>query len=76
MAVVSEVGLELPLHYQEQYLVNREKTNKMQQSDDNKHLIVAYCWFSLSSHFAHDARSQEPKEQYRLLKKTVVQAQR
>jgi len=27
----------------------------------NKHLIVASCWFSLSSHFAHDARSQEPK---------------
>jgi len=30
-------------------------------SVDNKHLIVASCWFSLSSHFAHDARSQEPK---------------
>ena len=28
---------------------------------DNKHLIAASCWFSLSSHFAHDARSQEPK---------------
>ena len=28
---------------------------------DNKHPIVASCWFSLSSHFAHDARSQEPK---------------
>ena len=28
----------------------------------NKHLIVASCWFFLSSHFAHDARSQEPKE--------------
>jgi len=28
---------------------------------DNKHLIVASCWFSLSSHFAHDALSQEPK---------------
>jgi len=28
---------------------------------DNIHLIVASCWFSLSSHFAHDARSQEPK---------------
>jgi len=30
---------------------------------DNKHLIVASCWFSLSlsSHFAHDARSQELK---------------
>ena len=30
--------------------VKREKTNKMQQSEvDNKHLIVASCWFSLSS---------------------------
>ena len=28
---------------------------------DDKHLIVASCWFSLSSHFAHDARSREPK---------------
>ena len=28
---------------------------------DNKHLIVASCWFSVSSHFAHDARSEEPK---------------
>ena len=28
---------------------------------NNKHLIVASCWFFLSSHFAHDARSQEPK---------------
>ena len=28
---------------------------------DNKHLIVSSCWFYLSSHFAHDARSQEPK---------------
>ena len=28
---------------------------------DNKHLIVASCWFSLFSHFAHDALSQEPK---------------
>ena len=30
---------------------------------DNEHLIVTSCWFflSLSSHFAHDARSQEPK---------------
>jgi len=27
---------------------------------DNKHMIVASYWFSLSSHFAHDARSQEP----------------
>ena len=27
----------------------------------NKHLIVAFVFFSLSSHFAHDARSQEPK---------------
>jgi len=26
-----------------------------------KCLIVASCWFSLSSHFAQDARSQEPK---------------
>ena len=28
---------------------------------DNKHLIVASCWFSLSlsSQFAHDARSQQ-----------------
>jgi len=24
-------------------------------------LIVASCWFFLSSYFAHDARSQEPK---------------
>ena len=24
-------------------------------------LTVAYCWFSLSPHFAHDARSQEPE---------------
>jgi hypothetical protein len=29
---------------------------------ENKHLIVASCWFSLSSHFAHDVRSQEPKD--------------
>ena len=28
---------------------------------DNKHLFVASCWFSLSSHFARDALSQEPK---------------
>ena len=28
---------------------------------NNKHLIVASCWFFLSSYFAHDARSQEPK---------------
>ena len=28
---------------------------------DNKHLIVVSFWFSLFSHFAHDARSQEPK---------------
>jgi len=28
---------------------------------DNKHLTVASCWFSLSSHFVHDARPQEPK---------------
>jgi len=28
---------------------------------DNKHLIVASCWFSFSSHFAHNERSQEPK---------------
>ena len=28
---------------------------------DNKHPIVASCWFFLSSHLAHDARSQEPK---------------
>jgi len=27
----------------------------------NKHLIVASCWFSLTSQFAHDARSQKPK---------------
>ena len=34
----------------------------MQQSDVYyKLLIVASCWFSLSSHFAHYARSQEPK---------------
>ena len=25
------------------------------------HFVVASCWLSLSSHFAHDARSQEPK---------------
>jgi len=28
---------------------------------NNKHLIVASCWFFLSSYFAHNARSQEPK---------------
>ena len=29
---------------------------------NNKHLIVASCWFfPLSSHFVYDARSQEPK---------------
>ena len=33
----------------------------VETEDDNKHLIVASCWFSLSSHFAHDAQSQEPK---------------
>jgi len=38
----------------------------MQQLDvetevNNKYLIDASCWFFLSSHFAHDARSQEPK---------------
>ena len=28
---------------------------------NNKHLIVASCWLFLSSYFARDVRSQEPK---------------
>jgi len=40
---------------------------------DNKHLIVASCWFSLSSHFAHDVRSQEPKAyKYIILKCLLI----
>jgi recombinational DNA repair protein (RecF pathway) len=35
---------------------------------DNKHLNVASCWFSLSSQFAHDARSQESKESKEFMK--------
>jgi len=41
------------------YILNNQH---VETEVDNKHLIVTSCWFSLSSHFAHDAWSQEPKE--------------
>ena len=46
---------------------HNDGTKHVETEVDTKHLIVASCWFSLSSHFAHDARSQEPKASINIL---------
>jgi len=37
-------------------------------------MIVASCWFSLSSHFAHDARSEEPTEEVESLGRPLTKS--